>query len=595
MREDGLAGLNLQAPKRHRPPPLLLRTVWVYLRENYFVVLIAAVLLWIVGAPILYLLRMSLQTGTPADPGNLTIQNYVNVYQSPYTFETLLNTFIFAIGATVISLGLAAIFAWLVERTDMPGRSLIWIVMLLPLAMPGMLVSMGWILLASPDTGLINLPLQALFRIDSGPFDIFTLEGMVFVEGIRGGTTLFLLMVAAYRVMDPALEEAAAISGSGPFKTLRRVTLGLMLPALFGAGMYGLLGNLDDFDTPLLLGLPGDVFVLPTLIFFTAQVTGSPNWGLAAAYASLFLIISIVLVIVYHWFVTRRANRYATITGKGYRPRRVALGRWRYLGFTIVICYSLLAIVLPLLVLIWASLLPGVYQLPSIEMLGRVSLENYTTLFADSSILDAAFNTLRLAVLTATATMILAYLVSWLVIRLRVRGRAILDGISFIPLAIPSVAIGLAMIVFYLHPSLQWLGIYGSMVVIVFALMSRYLAYGTRTSNAAMTQISAELEDASALSGANRLKTFLRITTPLLLPAFIAGWLWVFAHASRTLTIPLLLTTPRNEFLVTKLWNLWNSDADYPMAATLAVVMILALGILIFLVRHIFTRGYTAD
>jgi len=392
--------------------------------------------------------------------------------------------------------------------------------------------------------------------------------------------------------MDPALEEAAAMSGAGRFRTLRRVTLGLMLPAVLAAAMYGFLGNLDDFETPLLIGLPAGVFVLPTLIYFTGY-QGS-QFGLSAAYAAIFMVVTVVMVFIYYRVVLRNAERFASVTGKGFRPRRSSLGGWRWAALGIFVLYALVAIGLPLLILVWASILPS-YQLPSPEIFAKIGLANYVTVFTEPSILKSFTNTIVLAVLAATATMSLAFALSWIVVRLRVRAGAVLDAIAFIPHAIPTAAIGLALVVFYLNPAIRWLPIYGTVWIMVLALMTRYLAFGSRTSNAAMTQIAKELEEQSAMSGASRGRTLWRITFPLLLPAFIAGWIWVFAHTFRNLTVPLMLATPGNETIATTLYGYWERKADFSLAAALGVIILAAMALTIVLARRFIVRGYTRD
>jgi iron(III) transport system permease protein len=415
---------------------------------------------------------------------------------------------------------------------------------------------------------------------------------MIFIESIRGSTTLFLMMVGAFRLMDPALEEAAQIAGAGRIRTLRRVTLGLMVPALVAAGMYAFLGNLDDFETPLLVGLPAGVFVLPTLIYFTAYQ--GLEFGLAAGYASMFMLVTVVMVVIYYRVILRNAERYASISGKGFRPRRLGLGPWRYPAFALFALYAFVTIALPLLVLLWASVLPY-YEVPYPEILRRVTLANYATVFSEPSILKSMFNTVLLATTTASATMGLAFAVSWVVVRLRVRAGAALDAIAFIPHAIPTAAIGLALVVFYLSPVIRWLPVYGTMWIMVLALMTRYLAFGTRTSNAAMTQIGKELEEQASTSGAGQARTLRRVTFPLLLPAFVAGWIWVFAHTFRNLTVPLMLATPGNETIASTLYSYWERKADFSLASALGVLLIAGMAMTIVVARRFVVRGYTRD
>ncbi len=567
------------------------------LRRHTLAFGISALLLWVVAAPIIMLVLSSLREGNFISPGAFTLGNYKTVYFTSLTYPALLNTLIYAVAVSAISLTFATIFAWLVERTDMPGANWAWTMMLLPLAMPGILRSMAWILLLSPRSGIINVYLRELMLLfgakpDTGPFNIFTLPGMIFVEGMSGSTTLFLLMVGAFRLMDPSMEEAARISGAKTLTTLRRVTLGLMMPAVLAAAMYAFLGNLDDFETPLLIGLQAGIYLLPTLIYFTAYV--SPSYGLATAYSSIFIIFTVVMVWIYYRVIIRRSDRYASITGKGYRPRRLALGRWRWVGLGLFIAFFTLNIILPFFTLLWAALLPS-YMVPSKAALQYITLDNFATLINEPSIINSTINTIVLGVITATATMGLAYLVSWLVVRLKVKGGVLLDGLAFVPHAVPTVSIALALIVLYLHPAMRWIPIYGTIWIMMLALMTRYIAFASRTANSAMTQIHGELEEAARTSGATRFITFLRITFPLLLPPFIGGWVWVFAHTIRSFSIPLMLATPGNETIAVVMYHFWERKADFSLASTLGVAMLVGVGILTFFSRRFISQGFTRD
>jgi iron(III) transport system permease protein len=567
------------------------------LRKHALAFGITALLLWVVAAPIIMLVLSSLREGNFITPGAFTLGNYRTVYLNQLTYPALLNTLIYATAVSAISLVFATIFAWLVERTDMPGANWAWTMMLLPLAMPGILRSMSWILLLSPRSGIINVYLREFLGLfgakpDTGPFNIFTLPGMVFVEGMSGSTTLFLLMVGAFRLMDPSMEEAAKISGARTLTTLRRVTLGLMLPAVLAAAMYAFLGNLDDFETPLLIGLQAGIYLLPTLIYFTAYV--SPSYGLATAYSSIFIIFTIVMVWIYYRVVIRHTERYASITGKGYRPRRLALGKWRWVALGLFIAFFTLNIVLPFFTLLWAALLPS-YMVPSQAALQYVTLGNFATLINEPSIINSTVNTIILGVVTATGTMALAYLVSWLIVRVKVKGGGLLDGLAFIPHAIPTVSITLALIVLYLHPAMRWIPIYGTIWIMMLALMTRYIAFASRTANSAMTQIHGELEEAARTSGATRFTTLLRITFPLLLPPFIGGWVWVFAHTIRSFSIPLMLATPGNETIAVVMYHFWERKADFSLASTLGVAMLVSVGILTFFSRRYIAQGFTRN
>lgn len=382
------------------------------------------------------------------------------------------------------------------------------------------------------------------------------------------------------------------MAGARVLTSLRRVTLGLVMPMLLAAWMYSFLGNLEDFETPLLIGLPAGIYVLPTLIFFTAYGASGAQHGLASAYTSIFIVITVVLVLVYYRVILRRTERFASVTGKGFRPRRTSLGRWRYAALGLFLVFFAVTIGLPLLVLLWASLLP-VYEVPSAAALTKLSLAHYAELLRESQIVGAIGNTALLAAVTATATMALAFVVSWLVVRLKVRGGIALDALSFIPHAIPSVAIGLALVIFYLNPGMRWLPIYGTLWIITLALMTRYLAFASRTTNSAMTQVSKELEEAAATGGAGRIMTLFRITAPLLLPAFISGWIWVAAHTVRNLTLPLMLSTSGTQTIASTLYYYWQRKADFSLASALGVALLSCMAVAIFLARKLVARGYS--
>lgn len=571
--------------------------ILAWCKDHWISAAAALVLAWIVIVPLAYLIVFSFRSGTAAAPGDWTMQNYVLVYTSAMTYEALGNTLVYTTMVATLSMAIAAGLAWLVERTDMPYRGIAWVMILLPLAMPGMLSSMAWILLLGPRTGLINVMLRALlaplgYDAPTGPINIYSLEGMIFVESVRGSTTLFLMLVAGFRLMDPALEEAAMMSGAGNGYTLRKITLPLMLPMLLATWMYAFIGTLDDFETPLLIGLPAQIFLLPTVIYFTAYLSSS--WGLAAAYASIFLILSVILVVLYHRVMLSRSDQFATISGKAFRPRQIELGRLRWPALALVFLYFVMAVLLPLLILVLASLLPH-YRVPSLEMLGDLTLANYAQLFADKRVLRAAGNSMWVSIWVATATMMLAFLLAWAIVRQRVPGRIILDSIAFIPHAIPAVVVAVAMIMFYLSPEMRWTGLYGGLIVLSLALMTRFIPFASRSSNAAMTQIERALEEAAYMSGASKAQVLARILFPLLLPAFVAGWIFVAANTFRNLNVSLLMSTPQNELISVTLYDYWERQADFSMAATLGVVLVVGLAVLTVLARQMIARGYSGN
>lgn len=552
---------------------------------DLFFIVVVAILLWLILIPLGQMILSSFRLGHPAAPGPFTLKNYLAAYTNPLTYRMIANTFVFATGGTAITVFIAVLFAWLIERTDMPLRNLCWSLLLIPLAMPGLLFSMAYVLLFMPTSGVINVFLRDVLswfgvELSRGPINIYSLGGMIFLDGIRGVTSVFLIIVGSFRMMDPALEEASWAAGARNWTTVHRITLPVLLPAVLAALLYSFVSSMESFEAPLVVGLPGRVYVYSTMIYLSTR-DAIPNYGLGAAFAGSYVLMALVLTYFYQRVTIRQAERFATITGKGYRPRVIELGSWRYPALALFLLYFLLAVALPLGVLIWTSLLP-VYQPPSRELLSQMSLSNYRFILTEAGVLRSAWNSLVITLFTATATVALAFAISWLVVRTRVKGRLSLDGLTFASHAIPGIVVGLSFIFLYLQPPFRYLGLYGTVWIISLALITQYIAFATRTTNAAVMQINKELEEAGEVSGANRVRVLWQITLPLIRPAFVAAWIWVAAHAVRAFSIPLLLSSRDSRPLGVMLWHYWDVEGNQPAAAALGVMLIVLLTIISF-------------
>jgi iron(III) transport system permease protein len=369
------------------------------------------------------------------------------------------------------------------------------------------------------------------------------------------------------------------------------VTLPVLWPALLAAIIYEFSSSMESFEAPLVVGLPGGVYVYSTMIYISTREP-LPNYGLGATFAASYVLMAVAFAYFYQRAILRQSERFTTVTGKGYRPRIMALGRSRYLALTLFFGYFFVAVALPLGVLIWTSLLPA-YQPPSMEALAQVSWQNYRLVFNEPQVLRTAWNTVVITLVTATATVALAFSVSWLVVRTKVRGRFALDGLTFASHAVPGVVVALSFILLYLRPPFRYLGLYGTVWIISLALITQYVAFASRSTHAAITQIHRELEEAGEVSGAGRLRIIWQITYPLIRPAFIAAWIWVAAHAVRAFSIPLLLASRENRTLAVMLWHYWDEEANQPAAAALGVVLILFLTLFTFSGRVLISRGFS--
>lgn len=534
---------------------------------------LAVVLGYLVVVPLVILVWSSFRpTGLPGDPG-LTTGNYADVYADPGTYVLFANSAIFAVGSTVLALVLGVGLAWLVERTDMPGRGLFRILVIIPMAMPPVLLAIAWVLLLSPQIGLFNQILQGVLGLNSAPFDIYSMPGMIFVQGVALVPTTYLIVSPSLRNMDPSLEEAALTSGVRPRTVLARIVLPLVWPSILSAGAFLLIIGFVVFDIPGLLGLPAGIYVLSSEILFRAQPpTGLPDYGGISALAASFIVILVAL----SWYYrrqTRRSQRFVTITGKAARARTFPLGRWSYLASAGAWTYFILGVGAPLAILAWTSLLPyysGVADVP----LDQLGLANHAALLADPTVLEAAGNSLVVAVVAAIAVTALSALTSWVVIRSHAPGRPVLDAVAFVPLAIPSTMIGLALIFVYL--TINAVPVYGTVWILVIAYTTTYLSFGTRVTNSVLLQMSPELEESARTSGAGWSRVLRSVTIPLMRPALIAVWMWTAAHALRELSAALMLQGRDNAVLPTLLWGYWEGGRP-TVAAAAGVWLIIAL------------------
>ena len=558
------------------------RNSWLALRRRFAPLLIIVFTLSLIIVPLVFLLVFSFRLGTPWQPGAFTLQHYLTAYARAETYAMFFNTVVLAVISTLLSVAMAVLFAFLTERTDMPLRNVAWALMLVPMAVPGLLFGISWIFLLSPRNGLFNIWLRNVFAlfgatVTEGPLNIYSLWGMIFLEGLRGVTTIFLVIAGAFRAMDPSLEDAARVSGASHRTTFLRVFMPVLLPAILAASMYSFMSHLESLEIPIVIGFPAGIYVFPTYIYFTTMRFTPPQYGLSAALGATFLIVSVILVYGYRG-IAGQAGRFVTITGKGYRPRLIRLGKWRYPAFGLFLFYFILTIAAPTLILIWRSL-TLFYVQPSWKALSRLTLDNFARVLADQRIVHATVNTVLVAAGTATLTMLLSLVVAWAVTRKTFKGSSIVDALMFLPHALPGVVIGIAFIFLYLQPPLSYLQLYGTVSIIILALTVSYVAFGSRVMNAAVTQIHAELEEAGQMSGAPWSAIMQRIVLPLLMPGFIAGWIWVATHAMRNFSVPLILGADESQVLAVIMWSLWDVGRAGETTA-LGVLLIFALTLL---------------
>lgn len=545
---------------------------------------LAAVLLYLVAYPLAMLVLGSIGVEGDVSKG-LTLASYAEAYGSARTYRLLGNSLVYAAGTAACALVLGTGAAWLVERTNAPLRRAFFALSLVPIIVPGVVNTIAWVFLLSGRIGLLARGYAELTGASAAPFTIFSLPGMIWVEGLHLSPLVFLLMTAAFRSMDPSLEESAAMSGAGTLGTLRRITLPVLAPALASATLIMAVRSLESFEVPRILGTPAGIPVF-TAEIYRALHEYPANYGLAGALSASLLAVTVAGIFAYQRLV-RRAERFATVTGKGYRPRLIDLGRWRYAAAAALIAYVALIVVLPFAVLVFVSLLP--YYAPDPSLLARATLDNYRVALEWPSFRTGVANSLILGVTAATAVTAFTAVLAWVVTRTRLPGRGALDLLAFVPITIPGLVLGVAMILQYLSPAFRVLPIYGTLWILVIVYLIRYMPYGMRANSGAMLQLHRELEEAGGAAGASWATVFRRITLPLLRPAIVAAWLYVFIVSVRELGASVLLTNQSTIVLSVTIFELYE-NGQFGSVAALSVMLIVALVVVVATVERITGR-----
>lgn len=503
--------------------------------------------------PLFLIIFGTFRDGPPGSTASFTLINYVRAFGDTEIFWLIKNTVVFAVAASFLSLIIGTWLAWVTERTDTPLKRLIYFLVLVPFIVPGILTTISWVLLLSPKIGLINWLFINLFGFSNPPFNIYTMWGMIWAFGADTITLPFLLMAASFRSMDPSLEEAAYASGMTPGKTFWHVNVKLMLPSILAVWLLLFIRALETFEEPAVIGIPAEIKVFASQIYLALSVTYPPEYNLASTHAIVYLLVAVLGVTLY-FRATSATGKFTTITGRGFRPRRQTLGRWRYVTLGVSLVLLLIVVVLPIAMVVWVSLLPF-YAQPSRYLVSLITLDNYRSIFVIGDFYRALMNNVVAGVSSASLAALLAAGIAWLVVRTKFSGRRWLDVVAFSPIAIPGVVMGLALIWVYLTFPIP---VYGTLWILVIAYVTKFIPIALRACHAAILQIHPELEEAAELSDASWVRTFFRIIVPLILPGLLVGWFYVLTLTFKVLSIPVLLSHVGTEVLPNVIFGLYS-------------------------------------
>jgi iron(III) transport system permease protein len=537
--------------------------LWVLIAVSALVVL----------PPFFYLIQDSLMVPLPGFKTMLGLENYRRVL-AINGWQLWATTLTFALGSSVLAILLGFTSAWLLARTNVPFRQTVFVGAFLSLAAPLIVKGIGWILLLGPNNGLINVWLRAGFGLQGTPIELFGLSGMILVEGLLWTPIALLLALPPLRAMDPALEEAASMCGASRWQTLMRVTLPLARPAILAVLLLSFIRALEAFEVPLLIGIPGGVVTVTTALFQSIHSGFVPRYGEASAYAVL-LTAAVSAPLFLYYRATKESAKFATVTGRGFRPSRIDLGKWKYpCGlWVLIIPLSLCA---PLLLMLWASFLP-LYTTPSLGDLGRMSLANYAAVATRDDTVSGIWNSLLVGTASASAVAAGTLLTGWVVVRRREAVRWLLDVVVSLPLVFPGIVLGIAVLVEFLH--LRFIPVYGTLWIVIFALGLKFLPYGMRFSYSSLLAIDRQLEESARMCGAGTFKVLRTIVLPLTMPAIVATWIYVFMNAIRDLSTAVLLTGANNSIVSVVILNLWD-NGEVPQLAALSILIVAGVTVL---------------
>src|SRR5213594_790708 len=541
---------------------------------------VAGIIAFLALYPSFFLLYGSFMDAPLGVPGHFTLHNYVQAYSDPTAYPLLLNSFIFGLGASGLSVVFALTLAWITIRTNAPFRRLFELTAIIPNIMPPILISISWVLLLNPSNGLINASAMWLFGLEKTPFNIYSLPGLIFVEGLILAPLAFLIISAALKGMDPSLEESAKTLGSSELGVATRITFPLMRPAILAAGTLNFVRAVESFDTPAIIALPARIEVFTTKIWREALGSFPTNHNLAAAYGVGILAVALIFVYLYRIF-TSQVENFSTVTGKGFRPHQIDLGPWRYTASGIALLLLVMLVVLPILVLTLVAILPY-YHVPTWETWHRLTLDHFRYVWATPRVHKAFVNSLFLALVGATVCMVLASLASYITVRTKIAARGVIEGLVFIPWAFPGTAMALGLLWAYVDFPIP---VYATIWIILIAYVTRFLPYGLRAVTSTIIQIHKELEEASVACGAGFLATFRRVLIPMMRPGVIAGWIILMTIFMREFSATLFLYSPGSEPLGPLLYFLYLDGMRGRVAAIGLVISVISV-ILIAIAQH---------
>jgi iron(III) transport system permease protein len=536
---------------------------WRHLDKSAWVWLLAiGLLLFLVVNPLLRLLVVSFQQ----PDGTFTLANYFVAYGRARYVEALLNSLILGVSAASLCLVFGVPLAWALSRTDMPAKGLIWVAILGTFIIPPYLGAVGWILLAGPNAGWLNQLVVELTGMEKGPFNIYSMPGLIFVIACYSFPYVFVFTKSALDLVSSEMEDAANILGAGSLRTSLSITLPLVLPAILGAFILVFLEAIALFGSPALLALPGRFHVVTTQLWQFFEYP--PRVGVAAAYAMPLLGITVLLF----WLQRRITSRkgYAVLSGKGGERRLIPLGRWKWpmLGYCLVVCT--LSFFMPMVVICQAALAKAWGRGFTLD---NLTLDNlYFTMFENNLTRNATLNTFMYAGAASVIAIALALCVAYIVNRQLV-GKHVGSLLSFLtmaPFVIPGIVLAIGFYAAYTNPPLL---LYGTAWILILAFATRFLPIAYVNCSSAIRSINPELEDAVRILGGTRFTAIRSVVMPLLKRSLAGAFILVFIPATRELSTAIFLYSINTQVLSVLLFDK-SDEGNFEMLAAIGLILV---------------------
>jgi iron(III) transport system permease protein len=562
-----------------------LGSVKITLRQGTLVPLLASTL---AGAaiitPVVVVLWRSFTTGRLGFTVALNVENYLRVFGDRDILPMLGNSVVYAAGSAMLGTGLGALLAWIVARTNTPGKGLVELMPLYPILMPPIMKNIAWILLLAPKSGVLNNLLNQYLGIETPVFNAFSMAGMIWVFGLACVPLGYLFLLPVFLSFDPSLEESAYIAGSRPVHTMMKITFPLAVPAFLSAFVLNFLRGLRSFETPVLQGTPGGIKVFVSRVYDSMALEF--NTGLATAYSVVLIVLS-VITLYFYVRTTRFAERYATITGKGYRVKVIDIGPWKYVTFLAVFLYFLAGILIPFAVLIVVSMIPYFDYDTFMSFPANAVVTNYYTVLKHPSFVTGLYNSLVLSISLAVVTVFAGIVMAFTIYRTRAAGTKLFEFIGTLPLAFPPLVLSVGLVIIFIGTPL-----YNSLLALGIGLFVAYFPYAFRNASGSIINIHKELDEAAWVHGARWRHVFFKVTLPILKPSVGGALFYIFIEAIRNVDVAILLTSPGKEYGPVTLFEYFRVG-QWAEAAAGGVIYLIILVVAVSLAKFAFKMKFS--